>query len=93
MGSDTETSGDQPEAPPPEEPPSENALPEAIALIESLEGQGWQKKVRRSGKVRYWCPGPCRHQIWVELRPRGSNYFAKTRWHLSHATCWDEELP
>ena len=69
-------------------------LPEDVAaLITSLEGQGWNVKVVVPDvKARYWCPGPCRHHIWIRYQPKSSDYIRKTRDHLRWTTCWEEEI-
>lgn len=66
-----------------------NAMPEAQALSQELEVEGWQAARVTPTKIRYWCPGPdCRHQTWVELRPKSKTYFQNVRNSLHSKTCW-----
>lgn len=68
-----------------------NAPAAAKDLALSLQDQGWDAVVRRAGRIRFWCPGPCKHETWVDLEATELTYFARLRKHLHLMTCWKEE--
>jgi hypothetical protein len=64
--------------------------PELRALIDAANQRRWNPVVRDERRgIRYWCPGPCRHQFWAPLKVKSITTVEKLRQRLQFETCWE----
>ena len=63
--------------------------PAVQALAADFKHSGWTPMFRRpSYGIRYWCPGPCRHQAWLPLAEKTPTTIDRLRLHLDSMKCF-----
>lgn len=61
-------------------------------LLRDAEERGWTPVKFIAGRgIRYWCPCPRRHNLWIDPGPPEDHYEDTIRRRLINKTCWEED--
>lgn len=60
-------------------------------LFRDADARGWRAvAILKPRGVRFWCPCPRGHNMWLEPNPVDEHYETTIRARLSNKTCWEE---